>query len=364
MTKHYFYIALLLLTSGAIAAETDIDVYTSIRFATFYNSFDADEDLIETEDNDELLWRIQDNSRIGMDIVIGNILTGTFEIGYGVDSPEVRKLFAVTPISDKWNILIGKNHTPLNFFLSNQVGMLYRHYGDSGLRAFGGIYNGLQGMIQMHNDALKIALVEPGTVETDILKLYTAGKVEKKSPKLEISYRLGSDKIYCDLFAGYQSYDLEIENKSYVIPSNAVGFNLNYNGLKLHLATGAYIGENIGTYGLYGEGNTLPRVINQTLKDTITTGAIFVAGIDLSNDLNIEFGGGYIRNDNEYASEYDETYSVYVNTTYVIIPPASPYEVNIICVPEIGLIDYLTDNGGHDQGKEFYIGVKWQIDCY
>ena len=72
--------------------------------------------------------------------------------------------------------------------------------------------------------------------------------------------------------------------------------------------------------------------------------------------MSFEVGYGSISNEVDMAGfNEDETASYYLNAVVNLAK-------GIFLVPEIGVVDYKTDNANVDEGKTTYFGAKWQIN--
>lgn len=342
-------IALIVLTRN-VSAETTI--YGSIRMATFYMS----EEMKDSRDSDYTVWELMNNSRIGGKYEGPEIKAG-FEFGNGQDGPDIRKLYGIYGVGEGTFFLIGRDYTPLNYFPSNQVAPIYENEGDSGLKPYGGIYEGFESMIQISTRHFKLALIQPATKDEEQLKYGVTGEIERKMPKVEGTYHIGGESQYIDLYSGYQIYKIveDVTEAEYDISSWIIGFNFGINMGPAYLFGNAYSGQNINPYGLWAEGDDSPRIISGEIYDCSTNGYILAVGSKISRNIIAETGLGYIVHDLSGAVEKDETMSGYLNLQCRI----NEY---FTVVPELGFVDYMEDNGGTDEGKKLYVGAKWQID--
>lgn len=351
MFKYIVILQIILLSVPCMANETKL--YGSVRLGTFYMT---ERDNPAGKDKDYTVWELMNNSRIGGTYSNPEIGAG-FEVGNGHDGVQIRKLFGTYRIGETATLLIGKDYTPLNYFPSNQVAPIYENEGDSGLKPYGGIYNGFKSMIQISTDRLKLAFIEPATVSETQLKYGLTGEIERTAPKVELSYHIGSEARYLDAYTGYQAYRIveDVTDVEYDINSWVLGLNVGVNFGQVYILGNAYSGQNINPYGLWAEGDDSPRIISGEIYDCTTDGYILVLGAHITQKAIAETGLGYIVHDVSGAVENDETLSGYLNIQY---------EVNRFfhIVPEIGFVDYMTDNAGTDEGKKYYFGTKWEID--
>ena len=348
------YLGMILFGFLAIAEKSisEIDLYGSIRMATFYMS----EEMKDSRDSDYTVWELMNNSRIGGKYESPDITAG-FEFGNGHDGVEIRKLFGVYKVGEGTSLLIGRDYTPLNYFPSNQVAPIYENEGDSGLKPYGGIYEGFENMLQFSTERLKIALIEPATIDEELLKYGVTGEIERTAPKVEVSYHIGSKYSYVDLYTGFQTYKIIEDTTDIEFDVNSWVFGLNIGGYfgPWYVLGNAYSGQNINPYGLWAEGDDSPRIISDSIYDCTTDGYLITIGLKTGSKTTLEAGAGYIVHDVEGAVEKDETVAGYINVQYQV-------NASFVIVPEIGIVDYMDDNAGNDEGKKYYIGAKWQID--
>ncbi len=80
------------------------------------------------------------------------------------------------------------------------------------------------------------------------------------------------------------------------------------------------------------------------------------AGYKLSDMLTFEAGYGYLQHElDQKGARKDDNQAYYLQAAISLAK-------GVVIVPEIGVIDYMKDAGGNDEGKLTYFGAKWQID--
>jgi hypothetical protein len=227
--KKLTIIALVVAVSAVFAVTAtayEWSLYGSVRMATFYTSQDLGKELelvpgtntiiaVDARNSanqstvkDLMNWNLQGNSRIGA-TVTGDRLEAGVEFlvtsngaGGNVGS---RRLYATWKFADGWGVKVGKDYTPITFFLSNQV-----FDNDSDLQYLGNAYGGRQGQIAVEGElgpgTLKVALIDQ---TTDTLNT-PDGVVEKLLPKFEASYEYKfTDAMSAHAFGGYQTYSVK-----------------------------------------------------------------------------------------------------------------------------------------------------------
>jgi hypothetical protein len=97
---------------------------------------------------------------------------------------------------------------------------------------------------------------------------------------------------------------------------------------------------------------------NADIKDVYTTQAEIIAALKFTDTLRFEAGAGYYVDNADGAPGYsqkDDGYNVYLQALITMAP-------GVFLCPEIGLIDYMDDRSGQDEGYQWYVGAKWQIN--
>jgi hypothetical protein len=340
---------LVLLAAGAFvlgltlpAMSADWSFYGSSRIHTFFES-DSEEKSASGYDDDDLLWLLQGNSRIGARVKAGNI-GGGFEYG---SAPNLRLLYGT------WNfgageLLVGQHYTPWNYFISNQVGL---NGGDTDLLPYGGMYDGRRPMIQLSSHGFKLALVQPNTAA---LGGYGTVDTDTSIPKIEASYGFNAGPAKLTLFGLYNTFDaVDAANNEEGVDSYGLGFGFMMPFGAAYLNGNIWMGQNIGTSGIWNEGADAPVWDGTSIVDNDTTGYALVAGFKMSDAISFELGYGATMS--ELDADEDEATALYAQAT---INVAKGFSVT----PEIGKIDYKEDAAGNDEGDTTYFGAKWQIN--
>lgn len=356
LQKICLIIITILLSYNSVSADQNYnyDVYGSMRFASFYMSYDD----VQNHSEYEVESIMQNNSRIGVELIHKNGVSGVVELGKGKsgENINIRKFYASYRFLENWDIIIGQTYTPLNFFPSNQVATLYDGEGDNGLFPFGGVRNNYEPMIQISSKNVKFALIQPCyDIDKEVLMLGETGNIRKRMPKIELSYHYGKSK-FIDLFFGCQLYTIETENKDYYdIISAATGVNIGFDFFDFYGFALGYTGRNIGVYNLWAEGDSLPRIINNDVENNTTYGYNLGCGYQISKSSSIELGTGYIEHSIKENTTSDKCRCVYLNISCIVW-------TNFYIVPEIGFVDYMDDFEGKSEGSLFYCGLKTQLN--
>jgi hypothetical protein len=279
-----------------------------------------------------------------------------------------RRLYGV------WNfgagtLKVGKDYTPVTQFISNQV-----YDEDLGLLYLGAPYGGRHGQVTLGFGGFEVALVTP-EIDTDIidpgtgLDANTTGNERRIIPKLEASYGMSFDAWDFKVMGGYQYYSLKNvesltnpgDTNDISVTSYTVGGSGMFNFGPAYVGAQFQYGRNAGnarwgmSYTGYDEAGWDG---DDDTNDVDSMGGILVAGMKVSDMLSFELGGGYMVNDPKDADINDEktkSYSVYLNSTIALAP-------GVFIVPEVGILEFGNTPTDEDQGNQFYLGAKWQIN--
>jgi hypothetical protein len=369
MKKIHVFAALLLLVFSAYPSQaTDWNFYGSARIMTWYESGDAPGFLNEHDNGDlnqndsELTWALQTNSRIGAKIKHGDI-EARFEFGTDVD---LRRLYAIWKFAKGQELLIGQDYAPLgDIGYSNQV-----YAEDEGLSDAGTVDDGRRPMIQWSWNGLKVALisVQDGFVPDGYLD---DADIDVVLPKIEAHYRYEADMFYAGVFGGYQTYQVDaesIELEPGTVRPGGIDVNAYVAGAEAGVTLGpvyvnaqVYWAQNAGAFGLAAAGFNQPVYVNNSLQDATTLGFGGVIGWAVNDMLSFEAGAGYTEEDNdaigkaEGYTEKDKTAAYYLQATITLAQ-------GVFIVPEVGYWDLYDDIAGNDEKDFWYAGAKWQIN--
>jgi hypothetical protein len=411
MKKLFIVFAILCLAAPAMAA--DWNFYGSARMATFWVDQDFDTNTGAGDDDADLQWAQQGNSRIGANVKVNDQIGGGFEMS---DSFGKRKLFATYTFGGGSQLLLGQTYTPSALFYSNSV-----YDGDGDLLGIGEFYEGRLPMIQWKMGGLKVALIKPndgGALSDDnddaVYRWYTtaggdldfqgtlaeakelqedlvdAGTVTAEEastrfvlvpatglvefdnvntviPKIEVGYGFKADMFFADVFAGYQTYELESTKTSRTVDvdSYVLGGGVGANFGAFYAKAGVHFGQNLGNYGAYvpgplgedGQDITNSAKLNAAGSDVLDSdgmGYLAVIGFNASEMFTIEAGYGHEEAEVDESNNTVEGDQYYLNATINIAP-------GFFVVPEVGMIT-TQDEVSAPEPEVFYVGAKWQIN--
>ncbi len=342
--------------------------YGSARMMTWYESGDAPGFLNEhdngnlNENDSELTWTLQGNSRIGAKVKHGDI-EARFEYGTGVN---LRRLYAIWKFAEGQELLIGQDYVPLgDIGYSNMV-----YAGDEGLSDAGTVDDGRRPMIQWRWNGLKVALIP--VQDTFVPDGYTQGAdIDVLLPKIEAHYRYEADTFYAGVFGGYQTYQVNadgVESQPDTPPPGDIDVNAYVAGVEggvtlgpLYINAQVYWAQNAGAFGLAALGFNQPVYVNNDLQDASTFGLGGVIGWTINDMFTMEAGAGYTEEDNDAIGKAagfvtkDKTAAYYIQATITLAK-------GVYIVPEIGYWDLYDDIAGNDEKDFWYAGAKWQIN--
>jgi len=324
--------------------------YGSARFQTFYE----DKNLDAETDDAGTTWDLQGNARIGSTVTKDKI-GGAFEFGVDDDAAvSTRKLFGTYDFGTG-KVLFGQDYTPLgSMFYSNQV-----WNADNDLLGWGQLYGGRVPQVKIMVKGLEVALVENKQAAPEV----DDGDVDVTLPKLEIRYNLQKDKLFADLFGGFQTFEIEdvvIDTTNYgdeTVNSWALGIGGGLNLDPAFIRASIYMGQNVKNAGWsHQDASGALFDADGSLIDEDNFGGLLVVGSKIDK-YTVEAGFGYVSSELDVSgAEANTAMSYYLNCTV-------PVYGGFFFVPEVGFLDYGDGNDGEDEEKDTtYFGAKWQIN--
>lgn len=372
MKKLTILMAVAVLVCFSVPAmAVDWNFYGSARMATFYDSRDFGDGLnaAGTSDEDsELQWFLQGNSRLGARVKADRV-SGRLELSLPSSDTHdgtvgTRLIYGDWKFSDSGTLRVGKGYTPTSQFVSGQV-----FAEDLGLLGIGTNYGRRPGALQLFFGGFEVALIEANasTSRGD----FTGGDPDRYLPKIEAKWGMSLDAFNFNIMGGYQYITFEdvpsqapnppdtndINVTSYIIGADA-GFNFG----PAYVKGAVSYGQNWGN----ARWSDLGFVSNEAssgifdgdddVDDSTNYQGALIVGMKVSDMLALEGGGGYRVADSDASGfDKDEAWNVYVQAVVALAP-------GVYIVPEIGYFDYMDDEFGNDEGNEYYLGAKWQID--
>jgi hypothetical protein len=405
-----FYGSVRMMTQYQTASKETLNTMTGFgnqwAAASAYNAGGSG-----PQDDSQLVWAEQANSRIGAIVKAGDI-TGRFEyggstsdyytsvIGNSADPENIRLLYGQWNFSKDGFIEVGRDYTPYMYLVSGMCGPGVGGGSECDAIGMGAIYSGRRSQLKLGYMGFQFALTEPrkgttpyrlnvgpaGIVNTPtnppIDPTTTAGvstlpainHVEETLPKFEASYGGNISGVSYWVGGFYDTYTFK-----YALSGTAPEQDLTINSYGI--AVGGKYAYGPFNFALTGQwernannGNGYLVLVPNfyawnsatgTGSDADYYGAVGVIGFTLSDMIHFE--GGYVY---QYASNADPnitgspTIDETSGTWYVqaVISPVK----NFYIVPEVGQINYgdlhVSGYPNRNLGNIFWAGIKWQID--
>jgi hypothetical protein len=344
--------------------------YGSARMATFWEKDDAVRTKHGVDDDTDMNWALQGNSRIGARVNLGDV-SGRFEYGHTSSNGATLRL-----LYGEWNfgagkLLIGQDYTPMTFWISNQV------WGDDNdLLGFGQQYHGREQQVKLTFGNFQIAAINPDVNADDVgltgFDDVAAVDTDSVIPKLVASYDINAGPLKTRITGAYQTFDVvrlvgTSEDEQSVDSWQIAGAAI-YDIGPFFLKGGIYYGENLRNINQSTKAEVADRAywFGNDMLDSETLGFALVAGFKVNDMLLFEAGYGQANNEVDEAGFKlsQDVRSYYLNATINLAK-------NVFIVPEVGVVDYdeVEAAGGGldyadagDRGDMTYFGAKWQIN--
>ncbi len=360
MKKVTALLAVLLLAGPAFSA--DWSFYGSQRMATFWDHNDAGDGTLNGRNNDDdLIWDFQSNSRIGAKVAAGRV-SGVVELALSSENTHdgavlTRRAFGEWSFMDGAKLKIGKDYTPTSQLISGQA-----FDADNGMLGIGTIYARRPGQVAVQFGGLELALIQPNSTT----RVTYPGDTDEYLPKIEAAYTAKFDLLAFKVSGGFQTFRVEDNGGAVTedldITAYIIGADVNANLGRFYVKAAGSFGQNWGNARWndlgYTSNTNSAAVLNAAgddVKDCTSWMAALIAGMKLTDALKFEAGAGFRSDDNDAARHKDQAWNAYLQAVYTLAP-------GVTIVPEIGYFDYRDNPAGADEGYEWYAGAKWQID--
>ncbi len=367
MKKLLVIFMVLAFVAPAMAAEWNF--YGSARMTYIYYDRDEEQALGTAGDTDgvnddtDLRFDLQGNSRIGARVKASDAVSGRFEWGVSSSNVGTRLLYGV------WNfgsgkLTVGQDYSPIYTGISNQIGNSGAG-DDSNLLATGVAYNSRDPQIKFTFGDFQLAFLrnEGGGIgafsSTDTL-----------FPRVEAAYTFKTDAIMVKPFAGFQTYDVEtvgVGQDDETVTSYVLGASAKLNFGAAYVNACVYYAQNPANFGMVlaaGGSSGAGAAIDASgdIEDASGYGAALVAGFKINDMVKLEAGIGMISfdvDDTAAAGDVeDDSMSYYVQLPITLAK-------GVFIIPEIGAVDddkIENDLGVADQEGYIYYGLKMQIN--
>jgi len=379
-------VGLIWVGATVVTAGAAVDLYGSLRFRTYYNSYNSDA-MGSSWGTTE--WKNDGLSRLGMNFKSGDI-TGKWEIdaatnaagydqkGHGGSERGAMRLRLAYGVWDfgSGSLLIGQDFPLTDHYVSS----LY--HSDNDMQGWGGLgFNEARvAQMKLKFGNLQFALITPYTAIDP--SGMTVGSVNAYLPKLEAKYngKIGTNFNYA-LIGGLQTYKANdyavgASGTSESITSYILAVTARYNYKALSIAALGKYAQNSGNYGLcagnpansfssWGIGMQhianvkradIAHIVSGDVKNASTWGGIVSVGYKFSDLFFLEAGYGYV--DHSVADKSDNGQAAYLHARFTVAP-------GVFIMPEFVYYDAMTSKNGSvkvNDGALTTFGIMWRID--
>jgi hypothetical protein len=342
--------------SNSVMAASQWNFWGYANMSMFW--LDHSEEIVSPDGDTDLKMNLADDAQIGAAVKASDYVGGQFQIGHdGANGIYLRELYGT------WNfgagtLLVGQAWTPIDGFFSSSTPMPSNSVAnvlweaDDCLLPVGDTFDYRQPMIQLQFGNFKFAMMKPisSAVVPD-------SNVDTMLPKLEVRHLIKIDNLYVEPFAGYQYFKNDTGSDEYDINAYVVGLGVGVDLGAASVKARIHYAQNSGNLGIATVRNSSNSAVymGDDIVDNETVGGLLVVAFKASDTLRLEFGTAYKTDELDTAgSEQDNVMSYYLQAAVNLAPG-----VNI--VPEIGVVDYMDDETGHDEGKTTYMGTALQV---
>lgn len=332
------------LTALAIPAMAEVTPYGSLRLLTGYHTVKAPNKSSDTD----LYLKNAASTNFGI-FASGGDLGGRVE--FGIADPlggggqaalniYSRVMFGTYKMS-AGTLLIGQDYTKS----WNPSGVVTEDRPSNG--GWGNFYAGRLPQVRFEtNFGLYAALIQPTTKLADSAQ-------KSYIPKLNVGY---------DGKAGPVGFGAGVEGQTFKDTTLDKQINSFLAYARASFATGPValkanigVGQNLGNAGFTGAGYVRKSLTSNDIENTTRVEGYLQAGFTVSPMLKLVAIVGGANDDNDTWAKSDSQYTVELNAPITVAK-------NFIITPEIAYFDYLKDNKGDKQNKEYYYGAHWKLN--
>ena len=348
-----------------------LNMYGQVRMTAAYEGSNASNGLVNTTASDfKMKW--QGNSRFGINFSAGNFFANA-EMKVTPDAvgqAGFRQFWGGYKMDNGLTIIAG-NKTTLSGIqgISNDV-----YFVDNGLVGFGTAGDTRRPLIMLSYAGVDFSLVANGP-DHGALGGYAAG--EDYIPRFEVAYNLKLEGLTAKAVASYGLYTQKYTRGGATQPSSYVNINAFHVGVNakqtignMYVGAAAFYSMNGGMYGavkmLNNAGNDVTNIKpsiamkangEAEVLDVNTFGGALVFGMNLSDTLGVEVGGGYQLSSSDQWDEDVTGYAAYVNA------PLKLFEGHFVVTPQIGYYGRSTDQnlGGATSVEALIAGAQVKV---
>ena len=338
----------------------------------------------QAQDDSELEWLMQSNSRIGAKVAWGNI-GGAFEYGHGSGNAVQTRLLYGTWNFGSGTFLVGQDYGPYFYLVSGLCGP---GGGECNGIGFGSIYSSRTPQLKLIFGGFQVSLESPVktgsfhanqpplTITDQELPLFQFATAnvptdnDQTLPRIAASYTFNMGPGQFFIGGIYNTYtqhfgttvDVENDVNAWLLGAGTkLGFGPFYvnatfqYGYNPNNAAGPF-------FTLYPSAQYYSAALDKS-EDSKYMAAQLILGFKLTDSMTFEGGviwqSGEVDNPDVSGNNIkQDTWSYYIGMGF------SPAK-NVFIVPELGLIDYnklKTNSGDVSFGNLTWFGIKWQIN--
>ena len=327
-----------------------LNMYGQVRMTAAYEGTNTSTGQFNATTSDfKMNW--QGNSRFGINFSAGNFFANA-EMKVtpdAVGSAGFRQFWGGYKMDNGLTIIAGQKTTLTGNGVSSDV-----YFTDNGLVGFGAASDARRPMIMASYAGLDVALVT-NVIDHSLVDGATSVG-EDYIPRLEVAYNLEMENLTAKVFGSYGLYTEKVNTDYYNINAFHVGFDVMPTFGNMYAGLGAFFAMNAGMYGavaaIDATGKDLidlkPTIAPDgngefEVLDVTTFGATLVFGMNLTDALAFEVGGGYqLSSSDAYVDAAGDKsdvvgYGAYVNA------PITLFEGHFVVTPQVGYYGRSTD---------------------
>jgi hypothetical protein len=338
----------------------------------------------QAQNDSELEWLLQSNSRIGAKVAWGNI-GGAFEYGHASGNAVTTRLLYGTWNFGSGTFLVGQDYGPYFYLVSGLCGP---GGGECNGIGFGSIYSSRTPQLKLIFGGFQVSLESPVktgsfhanqpplTITDQELPLFQFATAnvptdnDQTLPRIAASYTFNAGPGQFFIGGIYNTYtqhfgtttDVENDVNAWLLGAGTkLGFGPFYvnatfqYGYNPNNAAGPF-------FTLYPSAQYYSAALDKS-EDSKYMAAQLILGFKLTDSMTFEGGviwqSGEVDNPDVSGNNIkQDTWSYYIGMGF------SPAK-NVFIVPELGLIDYnklKTNSGDVSFGNLTWFGIKWQIN--
>jgi predicted porin len=197
----------------------------------------------------------------------------------------------------------------------------------------------------------------------------SSGDVDETFPKIEAAFGMGFDMFNFKIAGGYQTFEIDDATNAGITPSTSdedvdswtIALDVGANFGPGYLKGAVSYSQNPGNAGWHIPGNRTAGgfgtfTAGGDFKDNDVLMFALVGGWKFTDMVSLEAGYGYREDDSDVSgTTEDEAWEAYVQLPLRLAP-------GVAVIPEFGYTDFKEDSAGDDEGDQWYLGAKWQID--